>query len=145
MWSVFQDLSIPLLCHPKHQTLLRKAAKRLFHLGSDTRSPFTKKERKGQGATGNLNPPWSHFFQNCVMWAASDTRSWGTIAFHYLGQKLYWGGRMTNATPLQKQVSISKEKGKNKYQETNSNEQSSTDDFFHPELVQIDWAGLTVG
>lgn len=57
MWSVFQDLSIPLLCHPKHQTLLRKAAKRPFHLGSDARSPFTKKERKGQGAAGNLNLP----------------------------------------------------------------------------------------
>lgn len=53
---------------------------------------------------------------------------------------------MANATPLQKQVSISK-KGKNKCQETNSNEQSSTDDFFPPELVQIDWpdCGLVTG
>lgn len=67
-------------------SLLLKFAEWLFHLQSDPRSPFTKKEKemtlREVPVLGNENLPWSHFFQTCVMWAASDPRSWGTIAFY---------------------------------------------------------------
>lgn len=120
MRSVFQDLSVLLLCHPKHQAFLLEFAKRLFHLGSRTHFPFTENERKWQGAKSGASVGK---LKSSLKSLALKLCHVGTLRYKKLGKrgfffffftlgKSYMGqGRMVNATPLQNQVSISEEKG----------------------------------